>query len=443
MGAFNKKIDFADGLSSMSEKKVLVIAYYFPPLGMGGVQRTAKFVKYLPQFGWKPYVLTVKDVEYMAKDDSLLNEIPPQVRIVRTGSFDPLRIVFLTKRALGRTAKKNAVTNSGGRSLGFSWLFFPDNKVGWVPFAVRKALSLCRREKIDLIFSSSPPPSAHLAAYLVKHATGIPWVADFRDPWIGYKLERPPTPLHLFLKGRLEKTIVSYADRIVTANPVIQTELTNAGPQTTRIRLIDQGYDEEDFREIVSTEPDIFTVGYLGTLSPDCDPQPVFRALGELISKNLLPRDKVKFLHVGGSVHLDVRRLAGEYGLSNILETKGYLPHRQALAQIAEASVLLLITSDDARVFPAKVFEYLRLGKPILGIVPEESQIAKSLQAVNARAVTTMDDAEGIKQALLACFAESRNREMRSDVRDDRVERFERKALTGRLASLFNEVTSA
>jgi glycosyltransferase involved in cell wall biosynthesis len=427
----------------MSEKKVLVIAYYFPPLGMGGVQRSAKFVKYLPQFGWKPYALTVKDVEYMAKDDSLLSEISPQAQIIRTGSFDPLRILFLAKKALRRTGERNAIADSNRKPLGFSWLFFPDNKVGWVPFAVRKAISLCRREKIDLIFSSSPPPSAHLAAYMVKRAAGTPWVADFRDPWIGYKLEKPPTPLHLLSKRRLEKTIVSCADRIVTANPVIQAELTKAHPLMKSILLIDQGYDEEDFQEVVSTKPDVFTVGYLGTFSPDCNPQPVFRALGELMYENLLPKDKVKFLHVGGSVHLDVKRLAKERGLSEILETKRYLPHRQALAQMAKASVLLLITSDDPRVFPAKVFEYLRLGKPILGIVPEESQMAKFLQSVNAQAVLGMDDVEGIKRTLLAHFAEFKNGQMRSDMRDDSLKGFERKVLTGRLASLFDEVVSA
>jgi len=421
---------------------VLIIAYYFPPLGMGGVQRTAKFVKYLPQFGWKPCVLTVKDVEYMAKDDSLLGKIPSQAQIIRTGSFDPLRILFLAKKVLGKTGEKNASANSGGKSRGFSWLFFPDNKVGWIPFAVRKAISICRREKIDLIFSSSPPPSAHLAAYIVKRATGIRWIADFRDPWIGYKLEKPPTPLHLFFKRRLEKTIVSCADRVVTANPVIQAEMKNAHPLTTTIRLIDQGYDEEDFRELVSTKPDVFTIGYLGTFSPDCDPEPVFRALKKLTDQNLIPKSKIRLLHVGGSVHMDVKRLARECGSSEILETEGYLPHRQALAQMAQASVLLLITSDDPRVFPAKVFEYLRLGKPILGVVPQRSRIAKFLRDVKAQAVVETEDLEGIKQALLAYFAEFKSGQMRSGVMDVSVKSFERKALTGRLASLFDEVVS-
>jgi hypothetical protein len=427
----------------MREKKVLIIAYYFPPLGMGGVQRTAKFVKYLPQFGWKPYVLTVKDVEYMAKDDSLLDEIPHQAQIIRTGSFDPLRILFLAKKVVGKTREREAAANSAGKSRGFSWLFFPDNKVGWIPFAVRKAISLCRRETIDLIFSSSPPPSAHLAAYLVRRATGIPWVADFRDPWIGYKLEKPPTPLHLFFKRRLEKTIVSRAGRVVMANPAILAELRSAHPLTNTIRLIDQGYDEEDFQELVPTKSEIFTIGYLGTFSPDCNPEPFFQVMKDLTDRNLIPKDKIRLLHVGGSMHLDAKRLATEYGLSEILETKGYLPHRQALAQMAKTSVLLLITSDDPRVFPAKVFEYLRLGKPILGIVPEESQIAKSLQAVNARRVVSIDDAEGIKQALLGCYDEFKNGKMRFDVPDDSVKRFERKVLTGRLASLFDEVVSA
>ena len=421
----------------------MIVAYYFPPLGMGGVQRTAKFVKYLPQFGWKPYVLTVKDVEYMAKDASLLHEISPQAQIIRTGSFDPLRILFLAKKVLGKTGGRQATKDSIGKSPGPSWLFFPDNKVGWVPFAVRKAISLCRRERIDLIFSSSPPPSVHLAAYLMKRATGIPWVADFRDPWIGYKLEKPPTPLHLFLKRRLERTIVAHADRVVTANPVIEMELKSRHLETDSIGLIDQGYDEEDFEESVPATQDRFTIGYLGTFSPDCNPQPVFRALGELISKNLLPKDKVRFLHVGGSVRLDVNGLVREYGLGRVFETPGYLSHRQALTQMAKTSVLLLITSDDPRVFPAKVFEYLRLEKPILGIVPKESQMAEFLRETGTSTVVPPGDIDGIRQALLSYFADfDKGRSSRSLGEND-LKRFERRSLTSRLASLFDEVVSA
>lgn len=418
----------------------MIITYYFPPLGMGGVQRTTKFVKYLPTFGWKPYVLTVREVEYMAKDPSLLDEVP-QTQITRTGSFDPLRTLFVLKSVFERGGKHGTLARPPKKLGLLSGLFFPDNKVGWVPFALRKGLSLCRREKIDLIFSSSPPPSAHLAACMISRATEIPWVADFRDPWVGYKLETLPTRLHLILKRGLEKRIVANAKRVVAANPVIQDELERINPQRDKLCLIDQGYDEQDFRDYRSSTADKFTVGYLGTFSSDCDPKPAFRALGELISRNLIPKEEMRFLHVGASLHLDVGRLAKEHGLGEVLETKGYLSHREAIRQMGEVSLLLLVTSGDPRVFPAKVFEYLRLGKPILCIAPEKSKLAEFLREMKAPAVVSPGDGEGIKQAFISSFADFRNGKSTDREKDD-LKRFERRTLTSRLASLFDEVTS-
>lgn len=425
----------------MREKKVLIICYYFPPLGMGGVQRITKFTKYLPEFDWRPYVLTVKDVEYMAKDTFLLKEVLHQARIARTGSFDPLRTLYLLKKVLGNKNEETAKISLKKPGL-LSWLFFPDNKVGWIPFALRKGLSICRREKIDLIFSTSPPPTAHLTAYLIKRITRIPWIADFRDPWIGYKLEKHPTSLHLFLKKRLEKKIIANADMVVSANPVIESELEGKLPEKDKFHLIDQGYDEEDFENFHSIAPDKFTIGYLGTFSPDCNPEPFFCALGELISENLLPQGRIRLLHVGGSLHMNLKKLIQKYGLQEILETKGYISHREALNQMGSASALLLITSDDPRVFPAKVFEYLRLGKPILGIVPQNSEMAKLLHEMKAQAVISPEDGEGIKQAILASFKDFQRGEMFYASEEKILKTFERKELTSRLASIFDEVIS-
>jgi glycosyltransferase involved in cell wall biosynthesis len=425
----------------MRDKKVLIISYYFPPLGMGGVQRVTKFVKYLPAFGWKPYVLTVKDVEYIAKDRSLLNDLTDQARITRTGSFDPLRIQFLLKNIFGSRVEEVARESLKKSGL-LSWLFFPDNKVGWIPFALRKGLSICRREKIDLIFSTSPPPSAHLVALLIKRAAKIPWVADFRDPWIGYKLEKHPTSLHLHLKESLEKRIIINADKVVAANPVIKGELEKTNPREENFYLIDQGYDEEDFENFRSATPEKFTIGYLGTFSPDCNPEPFFCALGDSISENLLPKEKIRLLHIGGSLHLNMKKLAQKYGLQEILEARGYISHKEALNHMGSASALLLVTSDDPRVFPAKVFEYLRLGKPILGMVPQDSEMAKLLREMKAQAIVPPENGEGIKQAILASFKDFERKEKSYPLEEKILKRFERKELTSRLVSLFDEVIS-
>ena len=426
----------------MKEKKVLILAYYFPPLGMGGVQRITKFVKYIPLFGWKPYVLTVKEVEYLAKDPSLLKDALSQAEIIRTGSFDPLRVWFILKNIFKKRKDKDKPIKAHlirtFRRL--SWLFFPDNKVGWIPLALMKGLSLCRREKIDLIFSSSPPPSLHLTGYLLKVLTGIPWIADFRDPWSGYKLESFPTPLHLFLKKRMERLIVNNADRVSTANPAITKELETRYPHSRKICLIDQGYDEEDFGTSQSFSSEVFTIGYLGTLGPDCDPEPFFAALGELINQKMIPKEKVKFVHVGLPVGIDLEDLVEKYKLKEVVQQKGYLSHGEALSQMGKVSLLLLVTTDHPGVFPAKIFEYLRLKKPILGLVPPKSEIAKFLTEMNVGEVVSLEDKKKIKETLFFYFSNYHMEKLTLNVGEDKIKKFERKSLTLKLASLFDEV---
>jgi len=425
-----------------TKKKVLILAYYFPPLGMGGVQRVTKFVKYLPLFGWKPFVLTVKEADYWAKDYSLLNELSSEAEVIRTGSLDPLRISFVFRAVFGKGQREGEPVRgkSVGRSKLSSWLFFPDSKIGWLPFALMKGLFLCRKEKFDLIFSSSPPPSLHLTGYLLKLATGLPWLADFRDPWTGYKLESFPTRLHVLLRRVVERLILGKADRVIAANPAIKGVLESRHGRGEKICEVSQGYDEEDFAAISSEKPETFVIGYLGTFSPDCDPKPLFAALGDLISRGVIPRDKVRFVHVGVCVGIDFDRLVQRYGLEEVVQEKGYLPHKEALGEMGGASLLLLVTSDNPLVFPAKVFECLRLGKPILGVINPESQIAALLIRAKAGRVVSPEDKEGLKHALCSCFSEFEKGELTSDADKDLVQEFERKSLTSKLASLFDQI---
>ncbi len=428
----------------MREKKVLVLAYYFPPMGMGGVQRITKFAKYLPLFGWRPLVLTVKKVEYMAQDPSLLEELSPEVKVVRTGSFDPLRILYVWRRLWGKRKQKgdSVLTSLGKRARLSSWFYFPDNKVGWVPFALIKGLKLYRREKFDLIFSTSPPPSLHLTGYLLKLLTKTPWIADFRDPWIGYQLESFPTPVHLFFKQRMERFIMCHADKVIAANPVIEEGFDRKYASSGKIHLVDQGYDEEDFQNVPDQTPGIFTIGYLGTFSPDCNPEPVFAALGELISKNKIPQDMVKFVHYGLPLGIDMVALIEKCNLRNVVQSGGYLSHKEALNEMRKTSVSLLVTSDDPSVFPAKVFEYLRLRKPIMGIVPPESQIARLLIETGTGKVVSPWDKDGIKNILLIYFNRFTKGQLVTDIDSDLPGRYERKSLSLKLASLFDQTLS-
>jgi glycosyltransferase involved in cell wall biosynthesis len=427
------------------EKKVLIIAYYFPPLGMGGVQRATKFAKYLPLFGWKPFVLTVKDVEYLAKDPSLLEELPPEVKIVRTGSFDPLRISLILKSFFKKRERKDESVkkNRVGRSKLSSWLFFPDNKIGWIPFALLAGLKLVREEKIDLIFTTSPPPSLHLVGYFLKLLTGKPWVADFRDPWIGYKFEIYPTPLHLFLKNQLVRLIIKNADRIISVNSSITKKMAEQSSGIKKIETINQGYDEQDFETNVSRKSELFTIGYLGTFSPDCDPEPFLSGLKSLLDERKVPKEKIKFIHIGLGMGIDLEHMIKKYDLSGVVERKGYLPHKEALAHLQNASLLLLTTSQTPgaeMISTSKLFEYIPLKKPILAIVPPEGAAAQVVSSLNLGKVVSIADLVAIKQELLSFFSDWEKGSLSLNVDEEKVKMFTRKFLTSRLASLFDEV---
>jgi glycosyltransferase involved in cell wall biosynthesis len=429
----------------MKPKKVLIISYYFPPMGMGGVQRIAKFTKYLPLFGWKPIVLTVKEVNYLAKDRSLLKELPKNTEIIRTGSFDPLRILFIWRKFIGRK-KQNSPRVQSGRNKSSKFLFWfdvPDSKIGWIPFALLKGLKLYRQQKFDLIFSSSPPPSLHLTGLLLKYITGTPWIADFRDPWIGYQMENYPTFLHRFLKSKMENLIFHKADRVITANPAIKEDFEIRHPERKDFYLLDQGYDEEDFEPSPDQPSDTFTLGYLGTFSPDCDPTPVFTALGELKRQNKIPGDKIKLVHNGLSLGMDLAALIEKYDLKNVVQSKGYLSHREALRGMKSVSILLLVTADDPMIFPAKVFEYLRLKKPILGILPPQGHLARFLVNIKAGKVISPENIEAIKQILHSDFIRFTEGNLSSNISESEIVRFDRKSLTAKLASHFNEIVNA
>jgi glycosyltransferase involved in cell wall biosynthesis len=428
------------------EKRVLFISYYFPPLGMGGVQRAAKFAKYLPGFGWKPFVLTVKDIQYLAKDPSLLEELPPEVKIIRVGSFDPLRILFLLRSFFSKK-KQKADSVEGARVKGSklsSWLFCPDSKIGWMPFALLAGLKIARAEKIDLIFTTSPPPSLHLLGYLLKLFTGKPWVADFRDPWVGFHYQDYPTPFHLWLKNILIRKILINADGIVSVNQKIGQRFLSRCPQVRKIRTIPNGYDESDFCLPPSAKSDVFVVAYLGTFSQDHDPRPFLSGLRSVLDEGTVPKDKIKFVHIGLCMGIDFDRLVEKYGLSGVVEKRGYLTHKQALAHLQEASLLLLTTSqtkDAEMISTSKLFEYMASRKPILAIVPLVGAAAEVVYSLNLGKVVSPTDPLRIKRELTAFFSNWEKGRLRFDGEEGKIKMFSRKFLTSQLASLFDEIS--
>lgn len=449
------------------KKRVLILAYYFPPLGMGGVQRVSKFVKYLPSFGWEPVVLTVKDIDYFSLDDSLLKELPESAKIYRTGSFDPLRLIYLIKKIFRtKTSDPNppgadALRNSEkakrffprqrrGQNDTFSFrgwlkfinlLFFPDNKIGWFPFALIKGIKICRKEKIDLLFSTSPPLTCHLVAFFLKKLTGIQWVADYRDPYMTYQDEKSSTSFKKILLKKLQKLFLKKGEGFIGVTQMIASGLKEVYPEVQKIEVLPNGYDQKDFEHKPWRRKDIFTIVYFGTFSPDCPAEPFLKALHNLLQQGKIDKGRVKFIDVGLSMGVGMEDLVNKFELNEITELKGYLPHKEGIQELLGADLALLTLAESSpAIIPGKAYEYLGAQNPILAIVPLKSEARRLIKSLSAGKVVSPDNLTEIENAILSFYREFETGKLFLKVNPQKTEKYERKYLTSRLVCLFDDI---
>ncbi|MEX0821634.1 MAG: glycosyltransferase family 4 protein [Rhodothermales bacterium] len=426
------------------ERRVLVIAYYFPPMGLSGVQRTAKFVKYLPEFGWQPTVLTCKPRGYFAYDESLLAEIEDSgVAVHRTASWDPTRLFGSrtvvrfpdesTRRAFSRLSQL---------------LFVPDNKLGWWRPARKKGLELLQGGAYDLIFASAPPYTSLLVAAGLSKTTGVPLVLDFRDDWVGNPRHSYPTPVHRGLSARMERRVLERGDRSVVINDVIRRNLTARNPDAGFLEdvvVIPQGYDPDDLEVDpcipgLDPDPSTFTMLYSGVFYDAQSPEPFMRALSDVLTRRTELKSSVKAVFVG-LLSESAKKLAGELGISDVIHHTGYLSHPEAVACLRAADVLWMTvgrTEGADTISTSKLYEYFGARKPVLGLVP----LGAARTALHRYGAATIADPEAISEIsagieqLYGMWSEGRLPE------PDRayVEQFDRRRLTRRLARLFDGV---
>jgi glycosyltransferase involved in cell wall biosynthesis len=226
-------------------KKVLIIAYYFPPLGGSGVQRTLKFVKYLPQFGWQPTVLTVGPTAYYAKDESLLKEIEHlNIQIIRTQSRGPNAMLHKNHDIVKMPKERMR------RFLNFisDTFFIPDNKIGWKKYAVKAASEHLSKNKYDVIFATAPPVTDFLIGVELKKRFKIPLVLDYRDSWLSYPFKFFPTPLHRYIHFRKERYVVHKSDMITVTHRRVKEELLTRHKflRHEDVVILPHGFDPED-----------------------------------------------------------------------------------------------------------------------------------------------------------------------------------------------------
>lgn len=455
---------------NMAERKggrVLMAAYYFPPLSGSGVFRSIKFAKYLSLFGWKPTVISTDcpPKGWKFSDDSQLKEIPEGMKVVRipdgisTGretSLDServqailgfLRSVLRFSPEADRIFARLAKSREGIMQL----LTFPCGALAWAYDVTQYIEKYVDLDQFEAVYTTSGPASAHLIGFYLKQKYGIPWVADYRDPWTfnPYGADYNPDNVGQRFLFELESVLLRGAD----CNLTIEDSLTGVyeeqfGLEQAKVASITNGYDEEDFSglQMPHGRMDKFTINYSGLLyTQQRSIDPVLRAIQQLRDEKKIDLSKLRFRVVGVSAQGNLEA-AGKYGLAQVIESTGYLSHQEALQANVDANLLLLLVGDEPKfkpVYTGKFFEYLRSGRPILALAPKDGAVDRVLRESGHGEACLSTQIPRIKAMILREYRKWERGEGLKPLHSPVIGRFERKALTQRLAEVLENIKSA
>ena len=418
-------------------KRVLLVARFFPPITGGGVYRTLGFARHLPAFGFEPVVLTGLDAP--EGGDPGLSASASRVEVVRAGRESAL------SAARSRSSRPPWITTLARAA---SWIAIPDSYAGWRGAAVRAGLERIARKDIDAIYSTSPPDTDHLVALDLHRASGLPWVADFRDPWIALGYRDPPTPWHRAAHERLLRDVLRGATRIVAATEGTERWLAGAEPSIApRSSVISNGFEEDEWRGLEPHRFDRFTVLHAGRLSDDRTLEPFARGLAAFLARDPARRAAMQCLLLGPH-DAEQARVVGRSGLTGVVRFEGNRSHAETLAMEAGADALLLVKSRSARyrdLVPGKLYEYLGAGRPVIAVAPE-GPAADLVRRFGLGWVADPDAPERIADALEEAWARRAPKAVPPPAAGaagagaaDR-ESFTRRRLTERLARVLSEI---
>ena len=424
-------------------KQVLMVAYYFPPMGGSGVQRPLKFAKYLPHFGWQPTVLAPESGSYRTFDASLENELDnSRIQVKRVGAGTP----FHKYRSFtGRLASQNEGLQRFIRWLA-TFVYFPDNKKGWIRPAVEKGLEYIKNNRVDLLYATGPPFSNFVIAQKLKEHTGIPLVLDYRDDMVDGHLVVAATPWHRKKLQRLEHNILKQVEAVTAINDTMLLGIQHRSPDidTAIYETIEQGYDPADFGTRANGKPwpsDRIHFLYSGIFYDKNQPDIFLKAMAEALEEKPAMKEQVA-LHFQGLLTGRHRKYIQDLGLDGQVEYHGYLSHDEAVSNLLKADVLWLIANfsrQTGQITTGKLFEYLGASKPVIALVDTQGEAARILGRTKAGYVADPGDRDAIKQMLLSIFDNWAAGSLPMPDKEE-VKQYDRKNLTGKLAHLFERV---
>jgi glycosyltransferase involved in cell wall biosynthesis len=378
-----------------------MVAYHFPPLaGSSGIQRTLRFVQHLPGMGWQPLVLSADPRAYETVRDDLLADIPADTVVRRAFALDTARHLQMRGRYL-------------------SWMARPDRWVSWKFAAIREGMRMIDEFKPDVIWSTYPIATAHLIASRLHERSGIPWIADFRDPMAHDGFPADPQVWQSF--KAIEEVAIANARYCVFAAPGAARLYKSRYPQASdKIKVVENGFDEESFAGLsVKQEPEsasqrkarpmvLLHSGIIYT--SERDPTQLFQALGQAKANNVFGPADIRICFRASVNDGLLRDLAETNGALDFIELRPAVPYREALGEMLAVDALLVMQASNCNdQIPAKIYEYLRAGKPILCLTDPLGDTAGVLRNAGLATIARLDSAEEILSALVALLRDWRS----------------------------------
>jgi glycosyltransferase involved in cell wall biosynthesis len=402
---------------------VLVVAYGFPPNGSIGTMRTLRLVRHLAAKGWRLTVLTASPDYYRSEtpiDPGLLERVPPEVAVVRTRVVRTWsRLMERARPARGPASAPVAVAPESHvrrrpslvrRVHGVidAALSIPDREVGWLLPAVTAGAGSAVRDRVDVLYSSGPPFTGHLAALALSRLRGCPWVADFRDPWARAPWREDRLAFTLRAAARLERRVVARATAVVFATAANRVDFSqHYGPAfRDKFALVPNGCDVSEFQGIEpAPDPDRFVLLHAGNLYGARDPVPLFRALARAIARGAIDRDRFRLRLLGQAAGADAIKAArATLALEDVVEIAPRVPRRESLREMLSAAALLIVQPGTTVSIPGKLYEYLATGRPILAMA-ESGELSDLVGRSGVGVTADPRDEADLERALIEVVA--------------------------------------
>jgi glycosyltransferase involved in cell wall biosynthesis len=382
--------------------KVLFITYYWPPSGKASLHWPLDIMTHLQEFGWQPFVLTTKDETFTAKDESLLRKVNPEWKVIKAKAIEPFN---LYKKFIGKKPEEALVASETisleNKSLAHKisvWirmnLFVPDARVGWYFPAVKEARKFLSEQKVDAIISIGPPHTTHLVAKKLSNHFVIPFFPVFIDPWvdISYYRNFKRNKLTLAIDNHFEKSVLEKATKVIFITESMKEDYIKKYPQIKdKSYVLYWGYNEDDFKNIPlhssSEKEDIEKViVHAGNIFDYQNPETLWKEIKRRIDSG--EKFRIKFL---GTVSPLIRQSIKENGLDSITEYKGFLPYHKMLEELFKADFLLVCATEKRHV-PGKLFEYIRVGKPIIAFGNDNDEVKNILKETKSGLLFRYDE---------------------------------------------------